>query len=185
MTLNKIIYFFIIIFFTSTIFSNTKYEVLDKIIVKVGKQIITKQELEYEIRKKGGGIKFDASNAEGLAKDSKHVYHQDIIRKFNLSLRNPHGGGSIMESKRRFTAIVKTMLRAALLMAVVTFQYGCKPSENIQFEQFESVDEAGWNWGDSGNTYTKLWEQAVQTIDQRSLEGRGRTRRNNGSSIKL
>ena len=52
MILNKTIYFFIIFFFTSTIFSNTKYEVLDKIIVKVGRQIITKQELEYEIRKK-------------------------------------------------------------------------------------------------------------------------------------
>jgi hypothetical protein len=37
MILNKIIYFFIIIFFTATIFSNAKYEVLDKIIVKVEK----------------------------------------------------------------------------------------------------------------------------------------------------
>jgi gliding motility-associated lipoprotein GldH len=54
-----------------------------------------------------------------------------------------------MESKRRFTAIVKTMLRAAFILAVVTFQYGCKPSENIQFEQFESVDASGWNWVDT------------------------------------
>ena len=84
MTLNKIIYFFIIIFFTSTIFSNTKYEVLDKIIVKVGKQIITKQELEYEIRKKGGGIKFDASNPLNVNEFRKIVLDELIEKKVVL-----------------------------------------------------------------------------------------------------
>ncbi len=54
-----------------------------------------------------------------------------------------------MESKRRIIAIVKTLLSASFLMGVVVFQGGCKPSENIQYEQFESVDASGWNWEDT------------------------------------
>ena len=84
MILNKIIYFFIIFFFTVTIFSNAKYEVLDKIIVKVGQQIITKQEMEYEIRKKEMLIKSNASKPINVNELRKIVLDELIEKKVVL-----------------------------------------------------------------------------------------------------